>query len=442
MLIKKVFGTAGARVLNAVIAFAVLIISTHLFGADGYGVITMVVLSIMFINMFNDLIGGGALVYLIPRNRLSELLLISWIWSLFTAAAGAGVLLLFDDPLVAPYAWHVFLLSALRNLFTINQKVLLGKEKIAAFNVFSVVQILVVLLSLLLLRFFSDDAQVIHYLYAMYASFGISFLLSSYFVIPHLKTEEFRISFAVIRRAVSLGFFTQIANITQFLNYRLTYYFIQTFWSSATGTAAPLGIYGSTNKLVEGNWLISKSLSLVQYSVLSNKDEESYAQRLTLSFFKISVLITTFITLILVLLPAEFYNWLFGGQAFEQIPVLILALAPGIVAISMSNIIAHYFAGKGLQRINAIGSVIGFAATVVAGLLLVPEYGLQGAAYTSSIAHSLAAVYMLLIFLNKTQLSVRHLLINKVDIDLFKGMLKRFRKNENNNTTETQKQKD
>lgn len=424
MLINKIFGTVGARVLGAIISFTVLILSTHTFGADGYGIVTMIILSIMFIGMFNDFVGGGALVFLIPRNKLSELLSIAYVWSFFTALAGS-IIIYFFDPDVGPYAHHVFFLAVLHNWFTINQKSLLGKERIGVFNILTVTQLFILLAGLFLLVNLLPNNDPVLYIYALYFSYGLAFLISFLYIFQYIRKENNKILIQknVLKRVISLGFYTQIANLTQFFNYRLTYYFIQTFWISSGGSTAPLGVYGSTNKLVEGNWLVSKSLSMVQYSVLSNREGEDYAQNLSLSFFKLSFLITFLITVVLVILPGSFYDWLFGGEEFQKIPELILLLSPGILAVSMNNSISHYFAGKGLQRINAIGSLFGFGGTVIAGLLLIPFYGLNGAAITSSIAHVLSTSYMIFIFTQKTQIKISDFLLKRSDIDLIKKML-------------------
>lgn len=318
-----------------------------------------------------------------------------------------------------------FFLAVLHNWFTINQKSLLGKERIGVFNILTVTQLFILLAGLFLLVNLLPNNDPVLYIYALYFSYGLAFLISFLYIFQYIRKENNKILIQknVLKRVISLGFYTQIANLTQFFNYRLTYYFIQTFWISSGGSTAPLGVYGSTNKLVEGNWLVSKSLSMVQYSVLSNREGEDYAQNLSLSFFKLSFLITFLITVVLVILPGSFYDWLFGGEEFQKIPELILLLSPGILAVSMNNSISHYFAGKGLQRINAIGSLFGFGGTVIAGLLLIPFYGLNGAAITSSIAHVLSTSYMIFIFTQKTQIKISDFLLKRSDIDLIKKML-------------------
>lgn len=420
-MIKKIFQTAGARFFSALITFLVMIISINAFGSEGYGVIGMITLNIMLIGMFNDFVGGGALVYLVPRHSLTELLIISYLWSVFTAVTGAILVHFFDD-VSGQYAVHIFFIALLHNFFAVNTKVFLGQERIRLFNVLLVIQLLLLAAALSVFVFLMDASDIQFYVRALYLSYGFSLFISLFFLAG--KTGKFRLKVSrdLIKQSVRLGFFSQVANIAQFLNYRLTYYMIQKFWVE-NGSTSVLGVYNATNKFVEGSWLVSKSLSLVQYSVLANRDDEQYALRLTLAFFKLSFLITFLITLVLVLLSPDFYQWLLQEEKFGKIPGIILAMSPGILVISINNIISHYFAGKGLQWINARGSLTGLAVTLIAGLILVPEYGIWGAAYTTSLAHIASFTYMFFTFLKKTYTGITDFMPGRSDIKLVKKML-------------------
>lgn len=423
MLASKVFSTTGARVITAILSLVVMIISTRAFGEEGYGVIAMFVLAIMFIGVVNDLAGGSALVYLIPRHGLSRIFPVAYFWALVTAAAGAIIIHYAEPRIAGPYAWHIFLVALIHNWFSVNLKVLLGKERITLFNILTVLQLLFMVLSLLLFIYLADREQITLYIMAMYVSYGVCFLVSLLLVGKHLHRLQFP-GVSLLREVGKLGLFTQLANFSQFLNYRLSYYFIQSLWLQPGHGAAPLGVYSAMNRLAEGNWLISKSLALVQYAVLSNRREEAYAQTLTLAFLKLSVLVTFLLTLLLVVLPGEFYQWLLGGARFDQIPFLILCFSPGILAMAMSHSLSHYFASRGLQRLNAWSSLLGLAVTVLAALLFIPSFGLAGAAVASSLAHLTSCIWLFVAFIRHTGTPLKAFFIGKSDVKLVKKVLK------------------
>ncbi len=423
MLAYKVFTTTGARVITALLGLAVMIISTRAFGEEGYGVITMLVLGIMFIGVVNDLAGGSALIYLIPRHGLSRILPLAYFWSLVTAGVGAIIIYYAEPRIAGPYALHIFLVALIHNWFSVNLKVLLGKERITWFNVLTVLQLLFMVLSLLLFIHLASREQIMVYIMAMYLSYGLCFLVSLAMVRKHIHTLKMP-GTNILREMGKLGLFTQLANFSQFLNYRLSYYFIQSLWLQPGQGAAPLGVYSAMNRLAEGNWLISKSLALVQYAVLSNREEEQYAQTLTLAFLKLSVLVTLLVTLLLVVLPGTFYQWLLGGTRFDQIPFLIACFSPGILAMAVSHALSHYFAAKGLQRLNAWSSLLGLAVTVSAAIMLIPAYGLPGAAVASSMAHLASCTWLMVAFIKHTRTPLKAFFIKNDDLKMVKRVLK------------------
>ncbi|HKK68913.1 MAG TPA: hypothetical protein VJ946_11900, partial [Bacteroidales bacterium] len=88
-MIRKIAGTALTRVLNAVIMLVVLFIATNNLGAEAYGFVTLIILGITIIGIVNHFVGGGALVYYIPRKPLMLLLIPSYLWAVFSAVTGA-----------------------------------------------------------------------------------------------------------------------------------------------------------------------------------------------------------------------------------------------------------------------------------------------------------------------------------------------------------------
>jgi O-antigen/teichoic acid export membrane protein len=58
---------------------------------------------------------------------------------------------------------------------------------------------------------------------------------------------------------------------------------------------------------------------------------------------------------------------------------------PGVVALSISKILTSDLAGRGLLQYGAYSSAISLVATVVCDLLLIPKWGIAGAAVASNL---------------------------------------------------------
>jgi O-antigen/teichoic acid export membrane protein len=218
------------------------------------------------------------------------------------------------------------------------------------------------------------------------------------------------------------GSYLQIANIVQLFNYRLSYYFIENF----IGRSA-VGIYSAGAQLSEGLWLTGKSMSIVQYSKLSNTEDREYSKNITLAFGKISFLITLFLLIILILIPQNVFSFLFGKD-FHELPIVIISLASGILFFSLSFSLSSYFSGIGKPYHNSISSAIGLLFTVVLGLILIPRYKLAGAGITASAAYLSILLYQLYFFLKTSGAKAKELLLTISEIKLFITELKNILK--------------
>jgi O-antigen/teichoic acid export membrane protein len=86
------------------------------------------------------------------------------------------------------------------------------------------------------------------------------------------------------------------------------------------------------------------------------------------------------------------------GEAFQASIQCIAILLFGIVPFCLSMPISGYFVATGKVRINLYSAIIGFIICLVADLLLIPQYGIQGAAYASVISYLSTVVFLLAIF--------------------------------------------
>ncbi len=79
----------------------------------------------------------------------------------------------------------------------------------------------------------------------------------------------------------------------------------------------------------------------------------------------------------------------FFGLDFAPAAGGFLYLAPGIVLLSLSMVLMHYFASQGMPAVMVWAPVGMIAVKVAANALAIPPYGFIGAAATSSLAYAL-----------------------------------------------------
>jgi len=413
-LLKKILGTAGARLIIAIVSFAVVFTNAHELGAGGVGEITLIVLGITIILLVSNVVGGGALVYLIPRFDLFTLLVPAYFWSFLSAIVGAYVLSFFKlIPQV--YTNHVLFLSLFQSLASTNTNILLAKEKIRQFNFISVFQVFVLILSLMWFYFTLKQTEVISYVYSMYLAYLSTFIISFFAIRKFIKFNGFENFEESIVQIFRYGTYVQLANLLQLLNYRFNYFIIERLFGKVS-----LGIFSVGNQVSEGLWLIGKSVAMVQYAGISNSTDPVYAKNLTLRFIKFVFVITFCLLIVLIIIPDSFFIFVLKKD-FSGLSRVILSLAPGILFMSVSMILSHFFSGTGRHYHNTISSGIGLVLTLILGFTLIPQLGILGAGISASVSYFSSAGYQLIVFMKLTRASAGDFLISRDDLLFIKS---------------------
>jgi O-antigen/teichoic acid export membrane protein len=84
---------------------------------------------------------------------------------------------------------------------------------------------------------------------------------------------------------------------------------------------------------------------------------------------------------------------LWYGEGFREASYILIILSGGIIPIAGALPISAYFAGKGLMKRNLMGSLIGMVLTLMFGFILIPDFGIVGAAWTSVISYTSTAIF-------------------------------------------------
>ena len=424
-MLRQVTGTIASRVFVTLMNLLVIMLAGHRLGAEGLGVISLIVLGITLIMLPANLIGGGSLVYLVPRVPLLKLLKPAYAWAVISACVAFPLLRTF--PLVpSGVEVHVVALALMQALYSIHLSVLIGQQRILQHNAITALQALVLLVTFIMAANMGDHAHVIDYVWASYASFGSTLLLSAFAM--RWNTAPIDVApRSTVRFMLKQGAMVQGANAMQLVNYRLAYWLIEHFQGKAA-----LGLYSVGNQLAESAWLAPKSLGLVLYSKISNlpngqagtpNDEQQ--RTLTLTIMKLAVACAIAVLLVMLALPDIAYRTAFGHEITGLRPIALL-LAPGIICMAASQAFSHYFSGTARNKHNVIGSGLGLLITVALGFALIPRFALHGAAIAASCAYAANVIYQAVVFMRGTRSSVADLLPTARDVERARELLKRL----------------
>ncbi len=425
MMLKNILGTSGARILNALASLLILWIATNQLGREAWGTAGLILLDISLILLIVELFAGSALVYFTPRKSARNLLLIAYIWTaivLVFFSLAFGLLSLFPQvyELVVPkgYGIHILLLVALNSLHGVNLNLLLGKKRISAYNKLFVTQFCVLLVTFSIMVWALEIKDERAFVYALYVSYGLPVLFGWLLVLPYITSVHNSKGQISLRELFTYGLIGQLASITHLINKRLSYYFIRIY-----AGLSPLGVYAAGIQLTEGLRLIGQSISLVQFSSISNSNDPGYARLISLQLLKFSVVLTSMALVVLISIPRHVFELVFSN-AFGDIKLVIISLAPGVIALSANTIFSHYFSGTGRPKYNLYAALIGLIVTIPALFILIPAYGFIGAGISASLAYAAAVVYQWFVFRHLTGSRATELLPSISDFKLMANAFK------------------
>ncbi len=155
------------------------------------------------------------------------------------------------------------------------------------------------------------------------------------------------------------------------------------------------GIYSVTSGLAETLWYVPNALGTVMFSraVDPNADAGRIASVLTRT-----TLAVAFATAVPVFIfGPRLVRFVYGTQ-FADAGVALRLILPGIVAYSVVAVLSRYITGRGKPGTGTLILIGGLVVNIAINLVLIPRYGIDGAATASSISYLVTAVLSLVIF--------------------------------------------
>lgn len=410
MFLQNIIKTFFSKVLILLVNFAILTLTTNYFGLEGRGVISILMADLAIIVIFNNILGGSSIVYFMNKVGLSKLVLPAVIWIIMSSAIVAFVF----SVLHTQQSYFILLpITLITSFLALNLLIFIGKEKILLFNIFSLLSPFLLLIFSLFFIYYFKNRTVNGYLFCYFLSQAVVFVISLIIIRPYLIKQEIGISTDIVKKSFSYGWKNELSYFIQFLNYRLSYFFIL-YYEDITS----VGLFSVAIVVSESIWLMAKSITTVQYSKIVNLDNPKGAIELTKKSAKLSLFATLLVLVVVALIPSEVFGFVFGKD-FSTIKQLLFLLMPGILSMAVSNVYGHYFAALNQMRVLIVKSTIGLVFTVLLSIILIPLWSLKGACIVTSVSYLSSSVYLLVAFYKTNKLETKVEIAMNADSGLF-----------------------
>jgi O-antigen/teichoic acid export membrane protein len=289
-------------------------------------------------------------------------------------------------------------------------RILQSKYLIEQFNYFRIIALFdyLIIISCVFLIF---GGEVKYAVYARISTLFINLLLVYFITSRHVKLTLRLVSLAVIWKLLLYAWKTGFGALFGMFQYRIDVFIVGYFLDSEA-----VGLYAIGMGLGELLWKIPSAITNVLLPRVANATDEE-ANILTPQVCRITLIIISFFGVILFLF-ADYAVILLYGKAFSYSGIIVRLILPGVIFTSIWKILTNDFMARGFAIYYSYSALLAAIVIVTLDILVIPKYGLIGAAVASSIAYFISFAFLATIFSKITNNSIFFFIPRKKDFKL------------------------
>ncbi len=402
----------SSNLINQVIkiAFGLFtgIITARALGPEGQGYASYIILIFTLVGTFGHLGLNNAVMYFQKRTDYSYEQVfrvnLSYLYILF-AVISLGVLVLYscgaglgDYNIFYILGGLVFVLSFF--VFVHCHSFFVGDEKIIESNRYNIYVFF--LKSILITGFW-----ILGYLSpgSFFAITVLAMALNALYLYAKLGLKfEFTHDWSLLSGEFKYGSIVFLSTLFGFLHYKADQFMIKQMLG-----VSELGIYTIAVTIAELMFLIPASITTALTGKLYNTTIHSQIRTITARTVKITLYVCGILSLAGLLL-AHLIPFVYGQAYVRSVPATMILML-GVVFASVGRVAFPYFYTLGRPLNNIVISFGTLLINISLNFVLIPKYGIYGAAIASSISYFIYGVYYLVSFIALEGFSVRSLLV-------------------------------
>jgi O-antigen/teichoic acid export membrane protein len=233
---------------------------------------------------------------------------------------------------------------------------------------------------------FLVGAQFISQLFVL----GLTMLLLKPVLGPKVEAQS---TADIVKKTLGYGWKAHLSNILAYVNYKADVFLVNLF----IGPAA-VGVYVIAVAMAEKLWLMSQAVSTVLLPRLSQLTDDEHTRKTLTPLIARWVLLATLLAALILAFVAHWLIVMIFGAEYSGAVLPLWILLPGIVCSSASRVLSNDIAARGRPQWNMYTAVVVVTVNVIGNILLIPDFGLLGAATATTIAFSLNLVMKLWVY--------------------------------------------
>lgn len=204
----------------------------------------------------------------------------------------------------------------------------------------------------------------------------------------------------------------------QFLNYRLDLFILAAFWDNRQ-----VGLYATAVFAAELVWHIPNGVNIALFPAVSATQDSEGAAEISSRAMRHTVFWGLLSAAGLAIAAGPAVEFLYGSSFAASAEALRILLI-GSVAMVPAKLGLNHLAGTGRPQYLSYAALIGLSATILFDMILIPSWGVAGAAWASSLAYIIVAIASLYWLKIRGGIGLRQsLLIRAADFNYYHRLL-------------------
>jgi len=167
---------------------------------------------------------------------------------------------------------------------------------------------------------------------------------------------------------------------------------------------AAVGIYSIGVTVAQILWYISNAINSVLFPHLTSAGDHEDKDLFAAKVIKYNILINFFVISFLVLFGFFIIQILYG-EAFSESYYVFLILTPGLLFDSVARNLSAWLKSIGRPAVLSYVSMLSLVVNIAMNFILIPVYGLYGAAFASVISYVVRAIVLFVIYKRSTNIT-------------------------------------
>jgi len=423
-LAADVTGTVGTRLITMAFGVFTGIITARMLGPDNRGIFALAALFPASIVTLSKLGQGIASVYFIRREKeevsqvASNVLMIALVVGVLLIG---GALLLRETLLASVLrgvpVWAFVIVLPMIPILLVESYlygILQSTDRFRVYNTRLIAEAVFTLsgmfVALIVLR------------QGLYGAFAVTItvriVMAVWVVITVHRGSPLRMRFDVplFRRMMRFGLKSHVQIIASHFHFKADMYLVAYFTSPAE-----VAYYAIAARLAEHIMMVPQSLGMALYPRLAGSDI-AHADLMTATACRQTLALTAGIGVVLSLVGRWLITTWYGvDYAPAAAPLVYVCI--GVVMMSLYVLLSRNFTSRNKQVINIVSAYVALLGNLGLNLVLIPRYGIVGAAIATAISYSTSAVLLLVFFLMESGLAWYDVLIlRRSDIAMWKTL--------------------